>query len=312
LGAARLLLCVPGVSKLQFRILAIACWLLVIVLVIPPLALHSAWTPYRDGTHITGKVEHVERGRNAKWYRADVTYGDGKRMNFYPREAPGETLELIAPTNHHFPILATELDSKRPSPWLWMMFLGIPVLGALGLSLWRAPDRAARRRAARTAPLDALVDAIHFTRKVSIGLALFFGASAPFLGIVPLFDKSAKAGVIVMIEVLAAICLGLAVWCAWRAVKMREPKQSAVFQLIEQHPNELAWFYVQEVKAELDQRGYSLHLWKTNGKQLSLNLIAEDIDAVLAAIAKQAPHARQGWTAEHERAYRQQVRSQTK
>jgi hypothetical protein len=97
-----------------------------------------------------------------------------------------------------------------------------------------------------------------------------------------------------------------------RAVKMRDPKQSPVFQLIEQHPNELAWFYVQEVKAQLNQRGYSLHLWKTNGKQLSLNLIAEDIDAVLAAIAKQAPHARQGWTAEHERAYRQQVRSQTR
>ena len=204
-------------------------------------------------------------------------------------------LWLIAPVLV-IPPLAINDEAQRAgkatSPLLYLMFAGVPIVIWIGVVLWRAPARAARRRAARTGPLDAVVDAVRFTRNVSIGLVPFFIGSAVFLGIIPLFDNSAGTGGNVFIEILAVLSLGLAVWCAIRARRLWDPRKNPVLELIEQNPKELASFEVHEVRAQLGQRGYSLHLQKIDGKKLSVNLIAEDIDAVTAAIRRQAPHAR--------------------
>jgi hypothetical protein len=292
-------------SALQIRLLAVGLWLLALVFLIPPLALYDEWTPYRDGARVTADVVKVEPLR--KSFMVTVQYGS-EHGRLYTKQAPGATLDIVVPTDRNGPILASRLGEKRPSPWLVLMLAGVPFMLWLGVVAWRAPTRAKRRRALRTHPLDAIVDAVRFTRNVSIGLGLFFVASAVFMAIIPLFDREATPWMVIAIYVLAVASIGMAVWCFRRAVRLGDPRRNFVLDLIERRPRELAWFYVQEISAQLGQKGYALHLWKTDGKQIALNLVAEDIAAVLAAIAQHAPHAKQGWTAEIERAYRKDPR----
>jgi hypothetical protein len=293
-------------SALQIRVLAIAMWLLALVLVIPPLARYEEWTPYRDGKHVAAEVVEMKPYGKSKW-RVTVQYG-GERDTVYTRAQPGATLDIVVPANHNPPIVASRLAERRPSPWLIAMLAGVPFVIWLGVLVWRAPKRAARRRAARTRPLDAVVDAVRFTRNASIGLGIFFVASAGFIAIVSFFDPEATTGMIVALLLLALSSLGLAVFFFRRAIQLADPRRNDVLDLIERRPQELAWFYVQEVKARLGQRGYVLFLNKTNGKRVALNVIAEDIDALLAAIAQHAPHATQGWSPEVARAYKQNPR----
>jgi hypothetical protein len=293
-------------SALQIRLLAVAMWLVALVLLIPPLALYEEWTPYRDGKRVTADVVEVKARR--KSFEVTASYGGAEQATVYTRERPGATLELVVPANRHAPILASRLDERRPSPWLLVMVAALPFTIWLGVLLWRAPTRAKRRRAARTSPLDAIVDAVRFTRNVSVGLGLFFAASAAFMAIIPLFDDEGTLGMVIAIEGLALMSIALAVWCFRRALRLGDPRRNEVMDLIERRPQELAWFYVEETRAQLGQRGYSLHLWKTDGKQIALNLVAEDIDAVLAAIARHAPAAKQGWTPEIAKAYKQNPR----
>jgi hypothetical protein len=293
-------------SKLQIRLVAIAMWLVALVLVIPPLALYEEWTPYRDGKRLTAQVIEVKPyGKKKHMVAVQI---DGKRDTVYTRQRPGATLDVIVPANHNGPIDAARLDERRPSLWLIAMLAGVPFVIWLGVMLWRAPTRAARRRTARTQPLDAVVDAVRFTRNVSIGLGIFFVACAGFIAIVPWFDREATTGMLVALELLALTSIVLAVFYFRRAIQLGDVRRNDVLDLIERRPRELAWFYVHEVKAQLGQRGYALILNKTNGKRVALNVIAEDIDALLAAIAQHAPHAKQGWTRELEQAYRKNPR----
>jgi hypothetical protein len=302
---------VPAVSTFQIRLVAVACWLLAIALAIPFLALYEQYSMYRDGPRVTGTVtESRDLGRGRK--AVTVTYRDRDRdrdENMQrsvgaddPRFATGAKVELALHDRNGQPMLASKVDDERPT---FLFVLGAVAMLALGVWVWMAPGRARRRRAAFTSPLDPIVDAARRTRNMSIALAIFLGAAAPFFAIVPVFDTGATTGVIVFIEVLAAISLALAVFLALRAYRMRDPRNNDLLDLIERRPHEIAWIYVHEVRVQYAGKTLSAHIWKTNGKLVAFSLVKEDADTIMAELARRAPHAARGYDVQTEKLYKQ-------
>jgi hypothetical protein len=302
-------------STLQIRLLAIGCWLLAIALVIPFLAMHETYTMYRDGTRVTATVGEVrEHGRGAGatlHYRvADRDETSWVRVDRDdPRFAPGATVELRLRGSRGVPMLASRVDEERPS----LLFLvGAAPLIPLGIWVWLAPGRARRRRAAWAGPLDPIIDAARRTRNMMIGLGVFLVAAAPFLAIVPVFDREGTTGMIVTLEVLAALTLGLAGFVFHRAYRLRDPRHNPIVELIERRPHEIAWFYVQEIQGKYGTgKTLTVHLWTSDRKKLHLSVVKEDVGAVLAEIARRAPHAARGYDRETERLSEQDPRRWT-
>jgi len=170
--------------------------------------------------------------------------------------------------------------------------------------VWRIPRRAARRRAARRDPLDAVIDAVARTRNHSLGGGLFLLVAAAGFAVIPLLDREAGTGATVFIEVLAGLSLVLGVALLRRAHRLRDPRHNHLVALIVERPADLAWFYVHQLRSK-GGINYSIHLWTSDGKRAVLTLVEEDVDAVMAEIGRRAPHARCGYDRESQRLYRE-------
>jgi hypothetical protein len=295
-------------STWQLRLLAVGCWLLAIALAIPFLAMYETYSLYRDGDRVTATVESLEPRRASAI--ATLSYQvDGRADSTWlrvapgdPAYAPGARVELVLHRNNGHAILASKVDDEKPS---WLFLAGaIPML-PLGIWIWLAPRRARRRRAGWKDALDPIVDGITRSRNMAIGLVGFLLLAGPLIAIVPSFDAEATAGTLWALRGLGAVCVALAGYLALQAYKLRDPRKNHIVDLLTERPHDIAWFYVEEVQVRYGGKTRTVRLWKTDGKQVAISLVAEDMDAILAEIARRAPHAAQGFTPENQRRYKQ-------
>jgi hypothetical protein len=292
------------VSTFQVRALAICCWLITLCVGIFGAASYSDYAVYRDGPRVQAIVTGVDRAG------ATLTYDfRGRPRTVHVRDPelhPGAQVELRLHEVNGSARRASEVSVPVGSTAI--VILGVLGSLALGVVLWRKPTLAARRRAARTGPFEAVIEAAARTRNLSLGLGIFFVAAAGFLGIIPVFDREAKTGATIAIEVVAAVSLALAGFVLARAYRLRDPRRNEIVELVDQHPHEIAWFYVHRVVTNGIQASetLSIHLWKTDGKLVALALVREDLDLVLAELERRAPHALQGFSPEHKKLYRAQ------
>ena len=298
----------------QLRLLAVGCWLVAIALTIPFLALYETYSLYRDGDRVTATVDRLEPRRTSAiaylkyqvdgrddetWLR--VAQGD-------PAYAPGARVELALHQNNGHAILASAVDDEKPT---WLLLAGaIPML-PLGIWIWLAPRRARKRRAGWRDALDPIVDGITRSRNMAIGLVGFLLLAGPAIAIVPSFDKEATAGALWGLRGLGAVCIALAGFVAFQAWKLRDPRKNHIIDLLTQRPHEIAWFYVEEVQVRYGGKTRTVRIWKTDGKQVAISLVVEDMDAILAEIARRAPHAAQGFDPATQKLYKQDPRRWT-
>jgi hypothetical protein len=295
-------------STWQLRLLAVACWLVAIALTIPFLALYETYSLYRDGDRVTATVEKLEPRRSTAI--ATLRYQVGGRDDSAwlrvglndPAYAVGAKVDLALHANNGHAILASKVEDEKPT---WLLLAGAAPMIALGVWIWLAPRRARKRRAGWKDALDPIVDGITRSRNMMIGLVGFLVLAGPAIAIVPSFDEEATAGALWALRGLGAVSLALAVFLAFHAYKLRDPRKNHIVELLTQRPHEIAWFYVEEVRVRYGGKTRTVRLWKTDGKQVAISLVAEDMDAILAEIARRAPHAAQGFTPENQRLYEQ-------
>ncbi|MFO0553302.1 MAG: hypothetical protein U0271_33270 [Polyangiaceae bacterium] len=296
-------------SKFQFRVLAFCVWLVALCFGIATLALWETYSMFRDGPRVRATVTEVRATRDKDpWVKATLER-DGKPETISLRTpglkpAVGDTLELALHERNGEPRLASAIGEERPSIGL---VLGFALSIALGVWLWIQPTRAERRRRMRTSVLDALVDAAARTRNVAAGVGVFMVLAAAAFAIVPFFDRSAGLGGSIFLWVLAAITLAVGLLGLRRAIALRDPKNNELLDLILNRPEEIAWVYVLRVTSEgIDaSESLSAQICGADGKTRPLTLVREDLDAVLAEIARRAPHAQQGYSRELEKLYRE-------
>ena len=288
-------------STAQFRLLAVASWLVSLCLALFLAVAVSDYTQYRFGDRATAKVTRIE-GRSAV-----LEYDDqGRHSELHVAAAGrhvGDSVPLLVQSANRsvrteernaFPVIATGLLGLAVGLSIW-----------LGVWLWRRPIVAARRRATRMGPLDSVVDAIARTRNLSFGLGGFLVAAAGFFVLIMFSDPEAKTntGLLVGMAVLVATTLASAVLVLRRGFQLRDPRHNPITDLIENRPQDIAWIYIHRVVT----RGIetlSIHMWNVQGKNSALAVVREDIDAVLADLVRRAPHALQGYSQEQKRAYK--------
>jgi hypothetical protein len=293
-------------SKFQFRALAVCYWLVALCFGIAGAAALETYFLFRGGPRVEATVTRVEP-RPSHW-PVTVSYVlDGK-----PQEtelnltgvAPGDVLTLALHENNHEEILERDLGSKLPSIWV---IVGLVLSIALGVFLWRLPTRQAKRRAKRTSVREVLVDAAARTRNMSIGLGIFLVLTGALFAIVPYFDREGGVGAVIFIELLAALTVGLGGMLLVRAYRLRDPSNNPILDLIERRPDEIAWFHVLQVTSEGIQATESLNvqIWQSNGKVVGLALVRDDLDVVMAELARRAPHAQVGYDRAIEKLYKE-------
>jgi hypothetical protein len=296
-------------SKFHFRVLAVANWLLALCFGIACAAYYERYSLFRDGTAVQATVTELVPQAEDVWVA--ITFEDGgkeqRRSMRLPDAAglePGSTVEVLLHANNGEARLASTLSDELPTI---PMVAGLVLSIALGVYLWMVPTRQARRRAARTSPLDVLVDAAARTRNVAVGVGTFLLLAGAGFAIVPFFDRESGLGAAIFLWVLAALTLGLAVMSFARAIALRDPRRNEVPDLILHRPGEIAWFYVSKVTSENVEasEALSVEIWKADGKKTMLTLVREDLDGVLGEIASRAPHAQHGYDREIERLYRE-------
>lgn len=297
-------------SSFQWKVLAVCAWLVALCFAIAGAAGYETYSLYRDGQRVTATVDEVGRRfatveYDYKDWRGEVQHQKTNVRAPDPKPSPGARVDLLLHERNYSPILADHLSSELPSVWILLGFL-VTVAG--GIQLWRIPGRAARRRAARTSAWDAVLDAAARTRNMSTGLGIFLVVTGAAFALVPFVDREGGTGTSVFIWVLAALTLGLGAVLLRRAIRMRDPASNEIVDLLANHPEDLAWFYVHQVTAKGIQATETLSvvLRTASGKHLTLSLVRPDLDDVLAEIARRAPHAQQGYDRELERLYKEQ------
>jgi hypothetical protein len=297
-------------SSFQWKALAVCAWLVALCFGIAGAAGYETYTLYRDGQRVSATVDKVAPPWLSVEYdyrdwRGDVQHQKSRLRVADAGVAPGARIALLLHRNNYEPIVAGDLSSELPSPWIVLGFL-VSIAG--GVPLWRVPRRHARRRAARTSAWDAVIEAAARTRNMSTGLGIFMLVAGVAFALVPLADPGSGVTAEVVIWVLAVVTLGLGGFLLRRAIRMRDPASNEVVDLLANHPRELAWFYVHQVTTEgiRASEALSVVLRTAAGKRLTLTLVRPDLDDVLAEIARRAPHAQQGYAPELERLYKEQ------
>jgi hypothetical protein len=299
------------VSTLQFRIFAACLWAVALCFGIALAAGYETYGYFRDGARARATVTEIRP--QSDWTWLGITLADdvetrrpppkGLRVEDAKGLEPGDTIELLLHERNEQPILASELSKERPS---FLLIVGLLGSIALGVYLWMQPTLAARRRAQRKSPLDALVEAAARTRNVSIGVGIFFVVAAAGFVVVPFFDRSAGLGGSIFIWVLGAVSAGLGFYSLRRAIALRDPRNNAVLDLILRRPHEIAWFYLEQVTSDGGGEALSAVIWTADKQRHHLTLVREDLDAVFAEIDCRAPHAKRGYDKETERLYHEQ------
>jgi hypothetical protein len=295
----------------QLRVLAAAFWLAAVVCVVPVLALHSEWAAFRDGPRVRGTVIAAEARRHHT--RLEVSFVD---PHPYPGQRPSETLWTTAPiavgatvdlvinARGHLPILAADLDSKRPSILVYVGGgLGAVVMLVLGVMVWRVASRAAARRRRRAGPLDLIADAALRSRDVNAIAAMLFGLFASMFALAAILVEDAGLGTRVGVGVLTLTTLWVAAIFGREAWRKRDPRR--LIALITERPAAIAWCYVHEVRAKLGVRAYRLRICQADGAIEDLAMAKADCEPLMAELRQRAPHARFGFTDQLERAYKQ-------
>jgi len=302
-------------STWQLRILAIGIWAAALACGIAFLAMRDEYTNLRDGVRVDGEVTAV--APQGSGHRLTVRYREpGIRsrppgpeditLYSYRGQTPpavGDRIPLVLDARNHLPSRASKIDAHRPTIFL---LIGAIVGFVLGGWTLLAPRRAARRRAARRDPFDVIVDGLARTRNVMLGLAGFLVGAVGFFAIVlGAASDEATTGELAVIGVLAVASIAMAVWLGREALRLRDPRHNHVTELLAQRTAELAWFYVRRIT----RRGMLIQdamIWGSDGKlAASIRLVPEDVDAVVAEVARRAPHAARGFSPELERQYRE-------
>jgi hypothetical protein len=297
-------------SKIQFRALAVCCWLVAVCCAIATLAMYETYTMFRDGPRVTATVVEVRGGNTLEIEY--VAPGEDEPTTSWVKAgeklAAGARVDVHLHDRNYQPILASRLSTERPS---LLLPLGFVLAVVLGILLWVAPRRAAARRAARTSPLDAIVDAAARTRNVSLGTGIFMVLAGAGMAVVPFFDTESSIGLSVGVWVIAALSVGFGAFVLRRAYLLRDPRNNEIVDLIERRPQEIAWYYVTEITTNNIKASATLvlEIWLTTGKLVSVSLVREDVDAVMGELARRAPDAKAGFDAELRRQYRAQQRA---
>lgn len=287
-------------------LLAVIFGLVAAVLGIAFGALHSSYAALRDGDRVTGTVVRVEPHRS--YLTVELAYpvrGEQRHTKVYPPTAeaaafqPGAEVELLVSRRGTIP--ASALESKRPHAML-------PIGGALAVLATLAcvvlQLRLRHRPSAQRQALDVVIEAVARTRNLRLGGAMLFAVLAACFGLLPFADDTSTPGVVVGIEVLAAVTLAAAGWMAAVAFRLRDPARSPILDLIERRPHQLAWFYVRQET----RRGITMHMVvmrRSDGGTETVVLPPADAEVVMGELARRAPHAARGFTPEHELRYRQ-------
>ncbi|MBS1122735.1 MAG: hypothetical protein H6Q90_4963 [Deltaproteobacteria bacterium] len=292
--------------------LAVALWLVTLACGIAFAAIYDNYTLFRDGGRATATVVKAEPPRRDGTLWVTTHYRDGDRDQKWsfpvtagdPRAQLGATVELALHRNNGSAKLVSAIEAERPS-W-WVAVVGAAAL-VLGVWTWRVPRRAAVRRAARRDPLEAVVDAAALSRNLSLFAGVFMVLAGAGMAVIPWVDRDAKLGATIFLEILAALSIGFGVMALVRAYRLRNPRRNELFALIVEHPQDIAWCYVHELRSRAGAKlAYQAHVWKADGKLAFLAMAHEDVDVVMAEIARRAPHARFGHDEEIKRQYKEQ------
>ncbi len=271
--------------------IAIIMSLATLCLAIPTLALHSEYAAFRDGAHVAGTVTRTEPHRT--YVAVDVAYtgrNGPTTLTTYPSLAEAGSyavgMRVVLLESGQGTILASKL-ADREVP------LGLPVGGVVALVLaigcfvldrrWRI------ERSMVGDALDPLARALARTRNAWVSAAVLFFTFAPFLGVVAV-ESSDAASVRALVGGLAVLAFGTAAWFAIKGGRLRDPRHNRVFDLITQHPSEIA-----SIRAiEEHKRGMVMHaivITTTRKERHALRVTAQDMHGLLADLARRAPHA---------------------
>ncbi len=288
-------------STLQFRLIAALIWLLAAMGGSLGAYNISEYVAFRFGERVQATVVEDEAGTALG--RATLAYDSGGRRTTTLWEAglrPGDTADLYVRASGH----ARRVE-KVQLPLLPLIFVGLASLAltAAGVYLWRRPTLAARRRATWSDPLDVIVAAVARSRNVSLGGGVMFVLFAAFLGLLAWLASDGGAAERIAVAALALVSLGLAALFLLHARQLRDPRHNHIIALIERNPAEIAWFYVHKVGGGA-RSSLAIHIWRTNGKCIALNMVREEQDQALAELARRAPHAPRTFSGETLRLYR--------
>ena len=193
-----------------------------------------------------------------------------------------------------------------PSP---AILLGTVACLALGGYLLFLPRLQARRRAARTSPLDVITDSLRRTRTLtlSVGFGIVaFGAFMIWLGASGA-DRTATTGTNIAVAVIGGIFAAFGLFIAARGFGLRSIEGSWIMEIILQRPQEIAWIYEQVVQHAVAgdvSAMASVYLWFNDGRSYNIAVQREDAAPLIGEISRRAPHALVGFTRENEEGYR--------
>lgn len=293
-------------STWQLRILAVGLFAIALACGIAFAAMHDEYASLRDGERIAGTVTRVEPRRTQ--LRVDIGYdlhGESRVYTAYPPLAEaaqfqvGAPVELVAARAQI--IRASKIEGERPS---LLLVPGAVVAFLLGVVTLLAPRRAAKRRAARRNPLDVVVDGLARTRNVMAGLVAFMLAAAVFFVVLLGAAHEASATDRSVIWVLTATTVGTAVILAFAVYRLRDPRNNAVMTLITERPHDIAWIYVQTVRAK-GQTIQDAMIWTIHKKQHAIRLVPEDAEDLMAELERRAPHAMRPFSNETKKLYQE-------
>jgi hypothetical protein len=175
-------------STTQFRLLAACCWLAALCIAIFMAATFTDYLAFRTGDRAKATVTRID-GRSAV-----LAYEGHGTQELYVsakgRHVGDTEMLLVNPVNHQ---ARTEATNAFPIVATGLVLFGLAATIGLGVWLWRRPILAARRRATRTGPLDAVVDAVARTRNLSFGLGGFLVAAAAFFVVIMVADAGWSA-----------------------------------------------------------------------------------------------------------------------
>jgi hypothetical protein len=289
-------------TRWQIRLLAAGLWLGAIAFGIAFAGLYSEYTDLRDARPVDATVASVAP-YSKQHVAVELRYDGTRSYKFWPKiaEAPavGSTVPLLVSRTKV--ARASELASAKPSLLLVGGAIACALLGGL---VWWMSGLDAKRRAARREPIDVVIDAARRTRNVRTAAAAIFVACAPLFALLPSLDTQANRGEAIAMYVLAALSAVVAVTTAAMAYRLRDPRRNFVVELIEQRPSEIAWFYLRSYRGRYGAKAQEVAICTTAGKRVQLRLVPEDVEPLLAELARRAPRARRGYDIAIERAYK--------
>lgn len=227
--------------------------------------------------------------------------GDGWVGPYRDEGVPAEAAAALSPGD---PLVRRggQLElSLAPPTKLLLVGVGLGILFALWSIISPILERRAVRRA-QADPIRLFELMAKKTRTTKLIAALVLLACAAFIGgIAAIVDGAPWERA--FLGGLALVALAVALFAAYGAWTLRDPRKAPVVRALLETPEKIVWVYEHRVIVS-GVASHNLFLYCDDGQRLEFNLQQLTPEPLLDALAQRLPHAVFGYSPEHEARYR--------